>query len=148
MTFGVHRALAVLLLLTAPAFAEKKKISPPPEGTPATGAKLPFSPGIMVDGTLYISGMMGSKAGAFPGDFEGELKQAFENIGAVLKAAGMNFDNVVAVTVYLSDMDLFPRMNAVYSTYFHEPLPTRSTVGVNRLASPLGHVEITVIAHK
>lgn len=122
---------------------------PPEFARPAGSPKAPYSPGILVDGTLYIAGQAGSdpKSGKVPGTFEGEVKQAFENIGAVLKAAGMGFDNVASVTVYLTDMDLFQRMNAVYTTYFHDPLPARTTVGVTKLAAP-SHIEITMTAHK
>lgn len=143
-------AASLLILLSVPAAADKKKIVPP-DWAPRPGAAAPrFSPGILVDGTLYISGQMGSDVhtGEFPDNFEDEMKQALNNVGAVLKAAGMNFEDVVAVTVYLSDMELFQGMNTVYLTYFKEPLPTRSTVGVAKLASPKGHVEITVTAHK
>ena len=55
------------------------------------------------------------------------------------------YQDVVAVQVYLTDMDLFPRMNAVYTTYFKEPRPARTTVGVARLAGG-AHIEITVTA--
>ena len=57
----------------------------------------------------------------------------------------MGYQDVVAVQVYLTDMDLFPRMNAVYTTYFKEPRPARTTVGVARLAGG-AHIEITVTA--
>jgi 2-iminobutanoate/2-iminopropanoate deaminase len=135
-------------LLAAPGFAQKRAIVP--AGWPKPASPPNFSPGILVDGTLYVAGQMGSDpvTGKFPSTFEDEVKTAFENIGAVLKTAGMSFDDVVSVTVYLSDMDLFQRMNAVYRTYFHDPVPARSTVGVAKLASPLGHLEITVTAHK
>jgi 2-iminobutanoate/2-iminopropanoate deaminase len=136
--------------MAVPAAADKKKIVPP-DWVPKPGAPpARFSPGILVDGTLYVSGQMGSdvKTGEFPDTFEDEMKNALNNVGAVLKAAGMTYGDVVAVTVYLSDMDLFQRMNTVYLTYFKEPLPTRSTIGVAKLASPKGHIEITVTAHK
>jgi 2-iminobutanoate/2-iminopropanoate deaminase len=107
----------------------------------------PFSPGILVDGTLYVAGQTGTdvKTGKLPDDFEAEVKQALENAGAVLKEAGMGYQDVVAVQVYLTDMDLFPRMNAVYTTYFKDPRPARTTVGVARLAGG-AHIEITVTA--
>jgi 2-iminobutanoate/2-iminopropanoate deaminase len=107
----------------------------------------PFSPGILVDGTLYVAGQTGTdvKTGKLPDDFEAEVKQALENAGAVLKEAGMGYQDVVAVQVYLTDMDLFPRMNMVYTTYFKEPRPARTTVGVARLAGA-AHIEITVTA--
>jgi 2-iminobutanoate/2-iminopropanoate deaminase len=76
------------------------------------------------------------------------VRQCLENIGGVLKEAGMGFDNAVAVQVYLTDIDLFQRMNAVYTTYFKEPRPSRTTVGVTRLAAPGARIEITVTARK
>ena len=122
--------------------AQKKVIQPKdfPTGRP-------FSPGILVDGTLYIAGQTGSdvKTGKIPEEFEAEVKQALENVGAVLKEAGMGFENAVTVQVYLTDMELFPRMNAVYTTYFKEPRPARTTVGVAKLVGT-AHIEITVTA--
>jgi 2-iminobutanoate/2-iminopropanoate deaminase len=136
--------LLVLALAVSLPAAEKKIIQP--KGMP-TGR--PFSPGILVDGTLYVSGTTGqdAKIGKIPDDFEAEVKQALENIGVVLKEAGMDFSNAVAVQVYLTDMELFPRMNAVYTTYFKEPRPARTTVGVAKLVGT-ARIEITVTAHK
>jgi 2-iminobutanoate/2-iminopropanoate deaminase len=54
---------------------------------------------------------------------------------------------VVSVQVYLTDMDQFQKMNAVYTTYFKEQRPARTTVGVSKLAAPEAHIEITVTAH-
>jgi len=64
------------------------------------------------------------------------------------KAAGMKFNDVVAVQVYLTDMDLFPKLNAAYGSVLKAPRPARTTVGVTKLAAPKAHVEITVTAHK
>ena len=141
------RILSVALLglaLVCSAAAEKKVIQP--KDVP-TGR--PFSPGILVDGTLYVAGQTGSdfKTGKLPDNFEAEVKQCLENIGVILKEGGMTFGDAVAVQVYLTDMDMFPRMNAVYTTYFKEPRPARTTVGVMRLAGG-AHIEITVTAHK
>jgi len=86
-------------------------------------------------------------AGKIPGDFEAEVKQALENIGAVLKAAGMSPGDVVSVQVYLTDAATFERMNAVYKTYFEDPRPTRTTVVVAKLVGQ-GHIEITATARK
>jgi enamine deaminase RidA (YjgF/YER057c/UK114 family) len=72
-------------------------------------------------------------AGKIPGEFEAEVKQALNNIGAVLKAAGMSPDNVVSVQVYLTDGATFERMNAVYQACFKDPRPTRTTVVVAKL---------------
>ena len=134
--------LFLTLALGASSLAATKKVIQP-KGS-ATGR--PFSPGILIDGTLYVSGTTGSdSSGKIPAEFEAEVKQALDNIGVVLKEAGMTFDNAVAVQVYLTDMELFPRMNAVYTTYFKEPRPARTTVGVARLVGA-AHIEITVTA--
>jgi 2-iminobutanoate/2-iminopropanoate deaminase len=139
------RAILVCLLFSLPLLAEKKVIQP--KGFP-TGR--PFSAGILSDGTLYVAGQTGQdfKTGKVSDNFEAEVKQCLENIGMVLKEANMGFADVVAVQVYLTDIELFARMNAVYTTYFKEPRPTRTTVGVSKLAGPGAHVEITVTARK
>jgi 2-iminobutanoate/2-iminopropanoate deaminase len=139
------RAIVVCLLFSLPLLAEKKVIQP--KGFP-TGR--PFSAGILSDGTLYVAGQTGQDlaTGKISDNFEAEVKQCLENIGLVLKEANMGFADVVAVQVYLTDIELFPRMNAVYTTYFKEPRPTRTTVGVSKLAGVGAHVEITVTARK
>ena len=138
------------LSLAVPLQAQKKTITPP-EFAPAPGAAEPmYSPGVLVDGTLYISGQIGAdlKTREVPADFEAEVKTCLDNIGMVLKAAGMSYADVVSVQVYLTDMDLFARMNAVYATYFKTPRPSRTAVGVTRLALPKARIEITVTARK
>lgn len=135
----------VLLSSTAAATAAPKKVIHPKEF--AKGR--PFSPGIMAGDTLYIAGQTGQdlKSGAIPEDFEAEVKQTLDNIGLVLKEAGLDFENAVAVNVYLTDMELFARMNAVYTTYFKDPRPVRTTVGVAKLVGK-ARIEITVTASK
>lgn len=110
---------------------------------------LPFTPGILVDGTLYISGLSGedSKTGVIPADFDTEVKQTLDKVGVVLKEAGMTYSDVVAVQVYLTDMKLFDRMNEIYRTYFPDPRPTRTIVPVQKFSNSL-RLEITVTAKK
>jgi 2-iminobutanoate/2-iminopropanoate deaminase len=101
-----------------------------------------------VDGTLYVSGQAGEDAnGKIPATFEAEVQQALDNIGVVLKAAGMSRADVVSVQVYLTNTDHFQRMNAVYIKYFADPRPTRTTVVVAKLVGP-GSIEITATAKK
>jgi 2-iminobutanoate/2-iminopropanoate deaminase len=109
----------------------------------------PFSAGIQVGDTLYVSGSTGAdqKTGKVPEKFEDEVQLCFDNIGAILKAGGYDFADAVSVQVYLTDMTLFPRMNAVYIKNFPEPRPTRTTVGVTALAGA-AHMEVTVTARK
>ena len=139
------RLCSVLLVLTlaVPSFAAPKKVIHPKDFP--TGR--PFSPGILVGDTLYVAGQTGSdlKTGNIPEEFEAEVRQTLDNIGLVLREAGMTFDNAVAVQVYLTDMALFPRMNAVYTTYFKEPRPARTTVGIAKLVGT-ARIEITVTA--
>ncbi len=108
-----------------------------------------FSPGIKVGDTLYVSGQTGNdpKTSSVPEDFEAEVKQCLENVGTILKAGGADYSDVVAVTVYLTDMELFQRMNAVYTSVFKDPRPTRTTVGVAKLVGK-ARIEITVVARK
>ena len=141
--------LLMALTLAAPSLAQKKPVFPSQSSNSPNASTPPFTPGILIDGTLYVSGQIGvDKTGKIPADFEAEVKAALDNAGAVLKAADMSFDDAVAVQVYLTDMDLFQRMNAVYATYFATPRPARTTVGVTKLALPNAHIEITVTARK
>jgi 2-iminobutanoate/2-iminopropanoate deaminase len=138
-------AIALLAICCAGAAfgTDKKTLSPP--GTKLGGN---YSKGILIDGTLYISGQGGGDTtGKIPGDFDAEVKQCLDNIGAVLKAARMSPADVVSVQVYLTNADKFQRMNAVCTSYFKEPRPTRTTVVVARLVG-LGNIEITVTARK
>jgi 2-iminobutanoate/2-iminopropanoate deaminase len=133
-----------LFFTLALAGAEKKVIHPKqfPAGRP-------FSPGILVDGTLYVAGQTGQdlKTGTVPSDFEAEVRQTLDNVGLILREAKYDYSDVVSVNVYLTDMELFQRMNAVYITYFKEPRPVRTTVGVAKLVGT-SRIEITVTAKK
>ena len=143
-------ALLSLLCISLPVAAEKKIIVPPEMAAKPGAPALTFSPGVLVDGTLYVAGQMGTdtKTRQIPDKFEDEVTNALDSIGLVLKAAGMTYSDVVSVTVFLTDMDLFGRMNAVYTARFPDPRPARATVGVAKLGSPKGHLEISVTAHK
>ncbi len=79
------------------------------------------------------------------GDLAAQTHRVFQNLGAILAAAGATFDNVVRTTVYLADMNDFPAMNEVYATYFTSPAPARATVQAARLPKD-ARVEIDLIA--
>jgi len=137
-------ALALALLgVTMPMLAEKKIIQPK-EFAPVAA----FNPGVLVDGTLYVSGQIGRdlKTQKVPNDFQAEVRQVLDNIGIILREAKMSYADVVAVQVYLTDMNLFQKMNDAYLTYFKTDRPTRTTLGITKLAVPEAHVEITVTA--
>jgi 2-iminobutanoate/2-iminopropanoate deaminase len=135
--------LATALLAALPLAAEKKIIQPK-EFAPGG----PFVPAVLADGTLYVSGQIGRdlKTQKVPDDFDAEVKQVLENIGVILREAKMTYTDVVSVQVYLTDMDQFAKMNSIYTTYFKDNRPSRTTVGVAKLAAPNAHIEVTVTA--
>jgi 2-iminobutanoate/2-iminopropanoate deaminase len=141
---SIITTVALFLLCSTVPFAAEKKIILPPGAKPGGN----FSPGILVDGTLYISGQIGQDpSGKFPQAFEAEVKQTLENVGAILKAAEMSPSDVVSVQVYLTDAATFQPMNAVYREFFKEPRPTRTTVVVAKLVGA-ARIEVTVTAKK
>jgi len=144
MRKSLSATLIVITLCAGLALGVEKKIIRP-KGTKPDG---PYSPGILVDGTLYVSGQGGEdENGKIPAEFEAEVKQSLDNIAVVLKEAGMTPADVVSIQVYLTDGTLFPRMNTVYKQYFKDPRPTRTTVVVAALVGP-GRIEITATARK
>ena len=122
-----------------------KKVISSPDAPAAVG---PYSQAVLVNGMLFCAGQIPldpATGEIVAGDVAAQTERVCENIGAVLKAAGMTFANVVKTTVFLTDMASFGAMNAVYAKYFTEPFPARSTVAVAGL--PRGaQVEIEVVA--
>jgi 2-iminobutanoate/2-iminopropanoate deaminase len=119
-----------------------------PDKAPNTG--LPFSPGILVGNTLYMSGHLGRdpvSARLAPGGIEGETRQSLANIREVLRNAGMDFKDVVSVTAYITDFKDFDKFNAVYREYFTTDPPARATVQVAALNIG-ARVELQMIAVK
>jgi 2-iminobutanoate/2-iminopropanoate deaminase len=130
-------AIAGFALLGTPAVAENEQVrfynSPA-----AAAAKLPFSQAARVGNILYLSGAIGvlpNKMELAPGGIEGETTQMMENIGSILKANGLTFDDVFKCTAMLADMSKWGAFNKIYVTYFKpEHLPARSAFGANGLA--------------
>ncbi len=105
-----------------------------PAKFPNTG--LPFSPGILVGNTLYLSGQLGRDpvtAKLVQGGIEAETRQVLTNLREVLREAGMDFGDVVSVTAFLTNFDEFDAYNKVYREFFPKDPPARATVGVSRL---------------
>jgi len=104
----------------------------------AAAAKLPFSQAVRVGDVVYLSGVLGYVPGTLklvPGGIEAETRQTMENIGAVLQANGLTFDDVFKCTVMLADMGKWGDFNKVYLTYFKpDRLPARSAFGASALA--------------
>jgi 2-iminobutanoate/2-iminopropanoate deaminase len=117
-----------------------------------TGAPAPIGPynqAILVDKTLYASGQIALDPKTMElvnEDIQAETTQVMKNLSAVLKAAGMDFTNVVKATIYLADMGDFALVNEIYGGYFNDDdAPARETVQVARLPKNV-RVEISVIA--
>lgn len=108
----------------------------------------PYSQGVVLDGWIWTSGQVAldPATGKIVGqDAAAQADRALSNIEAILKAGGSGLGQVVRATVYLTNMDDFAAVNAVYARYFPSAFPARSCVEVSRL--PLGAlVEIDVIA--
>ena len=108
----------------------------------------PYSQAVRSGNLLFLSGQipLDPKSGnLIEGDFSAQSRRVFDNLRAVLKAAGADFRNVTRATVYLTDLNNFQTLNAIYGEYFGSHKPARSTVGVAQL--PRGAaVEIDLIA--
>src|SRR6266540_3945344 len=139
------QVLAVLLLAGGSAVAsqERQVINPP-----GTLPGLPFSHAVRVGNVLYLSGQLGNVPGTrqlADTSIAGQTRQAFENIKTILQAAGTSLERVVKCTVFLTDINDYAAMNAVYATYVPKDPPARSTVAGSGLA--LGaRVEIECLA--
>ncbi len=123
---------------------EKKIIST--EAAPA--AIGPYSQAVMTGDFVYISGQipLDPKTGEIvAGDIESQTEQSLKNVGAILDAAGMTYDNVVKTTVFLADISDFSAMNEVYAKFFTGDCPARAAIQV--AAIPKGaRVEIEAVA--
>lgn len=110
----------------------------------------PYSQAVRVRASefLFLSGQIGldPRTGELvPGDIEDQTERVLRNLEGVLRAAGSSLDQVVKTTIYLTDMEEFPRVNQVYGKFFGESLPARATVGVSSL--PKGAlVEVEALA--
>jgi 2-iminobutanoate/2-iminopropanoate deaminase len=108
----------------------------------------PFSPAVRSGEFVFLSGQVGQDpltSKLVAGDASTQAEQIFKNLGALLRASGRTFADVVRVGVYLTDMANFPAMNAVYGRHFEAPYPARTTIAVAAL--PLGaSVEIDLVA--
>ena len=108
----------------------------------------PYSQAIKAGNLLFLSGQIPldpATGQLVSGGIEPQTRQVFANIGAILEAAGLSFANVMSATVYVTDMNDFGKVNAIYADYFSSPAPARATVQVARLPKD-SLVEIQVTA--
>lgn len=110
----------------------------------------PYSQAVQVDNMVFVSGQIAiqqSSGKLITGNIEEETKQVMFNLGAILNEAGLDFSNIVKCTIFLKDMNNFPKVNEIYGRYFMDSPPARETVEVSRLPKDV-NVEISCIAVK
>lgn len=123
-----------------------KKVISTNEAPKAIG---PYSQAIEANGTVYISGQLGivPETGTLAQGIENQTEQSLKNIGAILKEAGLSYNNIVKCTVLLDNIDNFKTVNEIYGKFFTEQFPARAAYQVAKL--PLGGlIEIEAIAVK
>ena len=108
-----------------------------------------YSQAVRVGPTVYISGQIPldpATGTLVSGDIELEIRRVFDNLSAIAKAAGGSLQHAVRVTVYLTDLANFAKVNEIMAQYFPQPWPARAAIGVAQL--PRGsRVEIDCILH-
>ena len=111
----------------------------------------PYNQAVLAGNTLFTSGQIAinpSTGELIVDTIENETKQVMENMKAVLAEAGMTFENVVKTSIFISNMNDFSKINAVYGAYFKaDSAPARETVEVSNLPKFV-HIEISMIAIK
>jgi 2-iminobutanoate/2-iminopropanoate deaminase len=107
----------------------------------------PFSPGLVVDGWVYLAGQGGfdPATGELGADVATQTAQTIENVAALLEEAGCTLKDVVSCLVHITDPDHFAELNRVYESYFEPPRPVRTTVVADLVVRGM-LVEITVVA--
>ena len=108
----------------------------------------PYSQAVFANGMLYLSGQIAIdpvSGKIVENDIDAETHRVMMNLQAVLAAVDMNFENVVKSSIFLKDMNDFPLVNSVYSSYFSKDFPARETVQVSCLPKNV-NVEISMIA--
>lgn len=125
----------------------EKQVIQSPDAPKAIG---PYSQAILAGNTLYVSGQIAINPETGKMDtlnFETETRRVLSNLGAVLKEAGMSYENVVKATIFTTDLKNYKLINTIYGEYFKDKPPAREAVQVAAL--PAGaHVEISCIAAK
>jgi 2-iminobutanoate/2-iminopropanoate deaminase len=118
------------------------------QDAPGPVAGAPYSQAVVSNGFVFVAGQVGLQPGSAAlvgGGVEAQAEQVFDNLEAILRAAGSTLAQVVKATVFLSDMSHFATVNEVYARRMPAPFPARSAFAVREL--PMGaEVEIEVIA--
>ncbi|CUS89660.1 endoribonuclease L-PSP [Candidatus Kryptobacter tengchongensis] len=145
LTFTIFAICVLFSLITISGGKVEKKIvytekAPKPVG--------PYSQAVIAGDFIFTAGQIPidpKTNQVVQGDIKEQTKQVLENLKAVLEASGATFDDVVKVTVYMRDLNEFSAMNEIYSEYFKNSPPARTTVEVSRLPRDV-KIEIDLIA--
>jgi 2-iminobutanoate/2-iminopropanoate deaminase len=147
----MHKYLGILIMGLSAAAAHAadpaRTYITPPGADPKTAA--PFSNGVLAGGTFYVGGHLGvdPATGKVPADVEAEKRFVMDSVKHSLEQAGLTMADLVSVTVYCTDLDLYDKFNAVYRTYFQDHYPARAFVGVAKLVRG-ARLEIAGVAVK
>ena len=120
----------------------------PIQTSAAPAALGPYSQGIRAGKTVYLSGQLGldPATGDLSATIDAQIDQAFLNLRAVATAADASLDDAVKLTLFLTDLTHFSKVNETMVRYFHEPFPARSTVQVAALPKGAGfEVEAVIV---
>jgi 2-iminobutanoate/2-iminopropanoate deaminase len=133
----MNKALSILLIIlfagaVRAADSDRTFITPPgadPKAAP------PYSSGVLVKGTYYVSGSLGvdPATGKVPADAEAEARLALDSVQQTLERGGLKMADLVSVTIYCTDLELYDKFNAIYRSYFQDHYPSRAFIGVAKL---------------
>ena len=139
-------ALAAAVFAPAAAAANRNYVE---HSVPPGSQSLPFSDAILAGDTLYVAGHLGldPRSGSAPSDAATEARMVMDAVKRTVESAGLSVDDLVSVTVYCTDLQLYDTFNSIYRTYFHGHYPTRAFIGTDKLLRG-AHFEIQGIAIK
>jgi 2-iminobutanoate/2-iminopropanoate deaminase len=140
--------LAVASVLVSPAAGAVNR-SYVEHSVPPGSAPLPFSDAVRAGDTLYVAGHIGidSRTGNAPSDPATEAHLVMEAVKRTVESAGLTMDDLVSVTIWCTDLQLYDMFNAVYRSYFHGHYPARAFIGTDKLLRG-GHFEVQGLAIK
>jgi 2-iminobutanoate/2-iminopropanoate deaminase len=126
--------LAILIFAGAVHAADSERTFITPPGADPKVAP-PYSSGVLVKGTFYVSGTLGvdPATGKVPADAEAEVHLVMDSVKQTLDRAGLTMADLVSVTIYCTDLDLYDKFNAIYRSYFQDHYPSRAFIGVAKL---------------
>ena len=137
--------ISILTFIAATSFGQKKQIINSPN---APVPIAPYSQAVKANGFVFLAGQIGLNPidrKLVLGGTETETKQIMKNIGEVLKASGLGYDDIVNTTIYMKDISKFSLVNEIYGSYFKKYFPARTTVGVYDLPGGAS-IEIAIVA--